>query len=332
MHRHTDISGDGVGDGTLMDLHRYALDAAALDFILVTDHNMGGDKEYPWWRTQKANVLYTLPGTFVSVYGYERSVPYPNGHRNVLWAQRGHRTLPIPPRANRKRMAEDTGHLYAYLRRTGGICTAHTSATDQGTNWEEYDEALEPVVELYQGFHTSYEAAGAPRTVDERSDQVHGPYKPDGFVAAALAKGYRLGFQASSDHVSTHVSFACVLAEEPSRKGLLEALKKRHSYAATDNIVLDVRMGASVMGDEVSTREPALDVVVHGTGSLDRVEILRDGEVVHTHRPGGEAEQARFHWADPAPRKGEKPTYYYVRVRQKDGQMAWASPIWVKGG
>ncbi|HEV3262726.1 MAG TPA: hypothetical protein VG013_38175, partial [Gemmataceae bacterium] len=177
LHRHTDISLDGVGDGSLMDLHRYALDAAAFDYILVTDHNMGHDDEYAWWRTQKANDLYTVAGSFISMYGYERSVPYPNGHRNVIWLERGHRTLPVPPRANAKLMDEDTGKLYAYLKRTDGICTAHTSATDQGTNWAEFDGGLEPIVELFQGYHTSYEAPGAPKTTDEKTDQVHGPYK-----------------------------------------------------------------------------------------------------------------------------------------------------------
>jgi hypothetical protein len=331
LHRHTDISGDGVGDGSLMDLHRYALDAAALDFILVADHNMGGDKEYPWWRTQKANDLYSVPGRFLSLYGYERSVPYPNGHRNVIWTERGHRTLPVPPRALRKQMAEDTGKLYAYLRRTGGICTLHTSATDQGTDWAEHDDTLEPIVELFQGYHTSYEAPEAPKTVGPRSDQVHGPYKPDGFVSLALGKGYRLGFQASSDHVSTHVSYACVLAEEFSRTGLVDAMRKRHTYAATDNIVLDVRLGAlGIMGDQVRTDKPALDVVVLGTNPIERVEVLRDGAVVHTDKPG--KDEARFHWEDRAPRKRANPTHYYVRVLQKDGQMAWSSPIWVRAG
>ena len=331
MHRHTDISSDGVGDGSLMDLHRHALDAAAFDFIFVTDHNMGGDKEYPWWRTQKANDLYTLPNVFISMYGYERSVPYPNGHRNVIWAERGHRTLPLPRAGIRKQMAEDTNRLYDYLRRTGGICTLHTSATDQGTNWAEHDDKLEPVVELFQGFASSYEAPGAPRAINDKSARVHGPFKPDGFVALALAKGYRLGFQSSSDHVSTHISYACILAEEFSRKGLIEALKKRHSYASTDNIVLDVRMGAAIMGDEVRTDKPSLDVVVLGTAPLDRVEILRDGEVVHTHRPEKDSAEAKFHWEDAAPKKGAKASYYYVRVVQKNRQMAWASPIWVRG-
>src|SRR5262249_35997841 len=181
-----------------------------------------------------------------------------------------------------------------------------------------------------QGYHTSYEAPGAPLTTDEKTDLVHGPYKPDGFVSLALEKGYRLGFQSSSDHISTHVSFACVLAEKFSRKGLIDALRKRHSYAAPDNIVLDVRMGSiGLMGDEIKTDKPELDVVVLGTGEIKSVEVLRDGEVVHTERPG--KTDARFHWEDAAPKKGDKASYYYVRVRQKDGQMAWGSPIWVRG-
>jgi hypothetical protein len=88
-------------------------------------------------------------------------------------------------------------------------------------------------------------------------------------------------------------------------------------------------MGTNIMGDEVRTSKSALDVIVHGTGPLDRVEVLLDGAVVHTRRPDGDSEALRFHWDDTAPKKGEKASYYYVRVVQKDGQMAWASPIWV---
>jgi hypothetical protein len=333
LHRHTDISQDGIGDGSLMDLHRYALDAAGMDFILVGDHNMGQDNEYCWWRTQKANDFYTVPGAFISMYGYERSVPYPNGHRNIIWVDRGHRTLPVPRAGLAKQFAEDTQNLYAYLRRTGGICTLHSSATGQGTNWDqEIDGALEPFVEIFQGFHGSYEIPGAPLVIDEKSDIIHSSFKDDGYVSVALDKGYRLGFQASSDHVSTHVSYACVLAEEFSRRGLVEGMRKRHTYAATDNIVLDVRMGSGIMGDEVRTQQPRLEVVVLGTGPIDRVEVIRNGEVIHKAVPEKNAEEIRFAWDDKNPHKGEKPSYYYVRVTQKDRQMAWGSPIWVQTG
>jgi hypothetical protein len=333
LHRHTDISGDGPGDGSLMDLHRYALDAAALDFVLVADHNMGNDNEYCWWRTQQANDLYTVPGAFLSMYGYERSVPYPGGHRNVIWAERGHRTLPLPVKPLPAVREKDTERLYAYLRKTRGICTAHTTASDQGTNWAAaHDPELEPIVELFQGYHTSYEAPGAPKAIDAKTDRIHGPFKADGFVSLALKKGYRLGFQSSSDHISTHVSYTCVLAEEFSRKGLVEAMRRRHTYAATDNIVLDVRMGGHLQGDEVRTGQPKLDVVVLGTNLLDRVEVLRDGAVVHTERPAAPTAEVRFSWQDPNPRRGEKASPYYVRVAQRDGQMAWGSPLWVTVG
>jgi hypothetical protein len=122
-----------------------------------------------------------------------------------------------------------------------------------------------------------------------------------------------------------------VLAEEFSRKGLFEAMKKRHSYAATDNIVLDVRMGSNLMGDEVRTARPALDVTALGTSALEKVEVFRNGTVVHAVTPAASAE-VRFHWADPAPVAGDRASYYYVRVTQKDGQMAWGSPIWVTVG
>jgi hypothetical protein len=329
LHRHTDLSGDGVGDGSLMDLHRYAFDAAGLDYILVGDHNMGQDNEYCWWQTQQANDLYTVPGTFISMYGYERSVPYPNGHRNVIWATRGHRTLPLPkPVAGA--MKNDTARLYAYLRQTGGICTLHTSASSQGTDWDEpVDSELERLVELFQGFHTSYEAPDAPKAVTGKTNRIHGKFESAGYVSSALARGYKLGFQASSDHISTHVSYACILAEEFSRTGLVEAMKKRHTYAATDNIILDVRCGAAIMGDEIRADRPRFAVIVMGTGPLATVEVLRNSSVVHTARPSGQAAEMRFEWEDAAPPAAQKANYYYVRVTQANGQMAWSSPIWV---
>ncbi len=329
LHRHTDISGDGIGDGSLMDLHRYGLDAAAFDYIMVGDHNMGNDNEYCWWRTQQANDLYTVPGAFISMYGYERSVPYPNGHRNVIWTERGHKTLPLPK--VKTGLAGDTAKLYANLKATGGICTLHTSATSQGTDWADpHDPALEPFVEIFQGFQSSYEAPSAPKSISDKTDRIHGKFEPAGFVSKALDKGYKLGFQASSDHHSTHVSYACILAEEFSRKGLVDAMKKRHTYAATDNIILDFRCGAALMGDETRSAKPKFAVVVLGTGPLATVELLRNNQIVYTAKPAAnKTAELRFDWEDAAPPQGERANYYYIRVMQQDGQMAWSSPIWV---
>jgi hypothetical protein len=257
-------------------------------------------------------------------------VQYPNGHRNVIWTERGHRTLPLPkpvPAA----LANDTAKLYENLQATNGICTLHTSATSQGTDWAApHNQELEPFVEIFQGYHTNYEAPDAPKVVSDKTDRIHGKYESAGFVSNALAKGYKLGFQASSDHISTHVSYACILAEEFSRKGLVDAMRKRHSYAATDNIIVDFRCGRAIMGDETKSDKPKFDVVVLGTGPIAKVELLRNSQVVHTIKPEAKAPaEARFSWEDAMPPQGERPNYYYVRVVQDNGQMAWSSPIWV---
>jgi hypothetical protein len=40
-----------------------------------------------------------------------------------------------------------------------------------------------------------------------------------------------------------------------------------------------------------------------------------------------EGRSADFHFVDTAPVKGY--SYYYVRVVQKDAEMAWSSPVWM---
>ena len=52
------------------------------------------------------------------MFNYERSVTYPEGHRNVIFAQRGVRVLPRLPvtRPEESVHAPDTQMLYAYLK------------------------------------------------------------------------------------------------------------------------------------------------------------------------------------------------------------------------
>jgi hypothetical protein len=326
LHRHTELSNDGAGDGMLEDLYRYALDAAAMDYAHVADHQMGSDDEYNWWFTQKSNDLYHMPGRFLVLYGYERSVRYPNGHRNVMWAERGHPVLRIAQQEQQGQ--SNTGPLlYPYLKRTRGIATSHTSATPQGTDWRDNDPEVEPIVEIYQGFESSYETAGAPRAWKEGDKPVHTGLRPDGYVWNAWAKGYKLGVQASSDHVSTHTSYACILVEDFTREGLIDAMRRRHTYAATDSIVLDVRVnGTALMGDAIESAEnPKLEVRVLGTAPIAEIDVIKNNQYVHKVEP--KTPEASFEYVDAVATAGE--SYYYVRVRQTDGQLAWSSPVWV---
>jgi hypothetical protein len=255
-------------------------------------------------------------------------VPYPNGHRNAMFDHRGVRTLPRllgdePGGVS----VDDTKMYYAYLKQLKGICASHTSGTGMGTDWRDNDPQAEPVVEIYQGDRNSYEGLGKPRVARKQGEAIGG-WKPLGMVWNALAMGYRLGFQASSDHWSTHISYAVAVAEDRTRPAILDAFQKRHCYAATDNILMDVRMGERLMGDEFihkGPEKPSVAVRIHGTAALERVEIIKDFVTVYSAEPRKAAFECT--WTDFDPRPGV--SWYYVRVLQTDGQVAWSSPLWV---
>jgi hypothetical protein len=327
FHRHSEVSMDGGGDGTLLDQYRYALDTADLDWIGCCDHDNGGGREYSWWTAQQTTDMFYMQLKFVPMYSYERSVPYPEGHRNLIFAHRGVRPLPRLPitAADKSGKAPDTQLLYRYLKEFDGIAASHTSGTSMGTDWRDNDPLVEPVVEIYQGDRQNYEMPGAPRTNTEQ-DSIGG-WRPKGFVNLALEMGYKLSFQASSDHISTHMSYCNVLSNGLTRGAVLEGFKKRHVYGATDNILAEFRSGDHILGDEFTTSTPPeLKVKLTGTAPFSKVVVIKDNKYVYTSEP--KKATVEFTWRDNEPVNG-KMSYYYVRGEQEDGEIVWVSPMWI---
>jgi len=59
---------------------------------------------------------------------------------------------------------------------------------------------------------------------------------------------------------------------------------------------------------------------------VDKVEIIKNNKFVFTSKPGQAS--VRVNYEDRDAQAGE--SYYYVRVQQRDGQMAWSSPMWIR--
>ena len=338
FHRHTELSWDDGGrmDGSLFDFYRYRMDAAAMDFGAVTDHQAGGGYEYWKWLTDKSCDLYHVPRSFTTFYGYERSAAFPDGHRNVYHTRRG---VPVvkfftdsdyagfpPPVATNRLVENDTKLLYESLHETGGITISHTSSfPDMGTDWRDNDPVVEPVVEIFQGARISSEHVGGPRAARSEEDNPGG-FQEAGFVWNAYRKGYRLGTIASSDHHTTHMSYAMVYTTEPTREAISEGFRKRHTYGATDNNNLDYRMGEHFMGAEFTTSSaPPLQIRVIGTSAVATVESIKNEEVLFTTRPDSQNVDLTYVDQDVTPGS----SYYYVRVIQDDRQITWSSPIWM---
>lgn len=333
FHRHTEFSSDGGSDGPLQDMWRYAIDVADLDWVGNGDHDSGHGRLYPWWLIQKTTDAFHVPDRFTTVYSYERSRPYPEGHRNVVFIRRGIRPLPRLPLAkvDDEGPAADTEMYYDYVRKFGGVSAPHTSATTMGTDWRNRNDAVEPVVEIYQGSRNSYEMPGAPRTAKAGFKKSE---RAKGFISNALAKGYRLGFISSSDHHSTHISYAMLWVENPTREAILDAFRKRRVYAATDDIVADVRMVGSdsewFMGEELeATTAPTMRIRLDGTDAFARVVVVKDGKEVQVFEPN--QKNVRLEWTDPDAKAGST-SHYYVRGEQVNRELVWTSPIWITYG
>jgi hypothetical protein len=199
LHRHTDISNCRTGfDGCIVEAYRYAYDLAGLDFLGTSDHTDVGKiySPYEWWHTQRQVDVFYAPGHFASLYAYEREQPFPWGHRNIVFSQRGgplvyinrayyrqspwQQKLPVAPGIQPIQPTE----LWDILKRYDHPCAiiSHTGATGMGTDWTQYEKGIdntyENTVEIFQGARVSYEALGAPQpTVGLRQTENYTPHK-----------------------------------------------------------------------------------------------------------------------------------------------------------
>jgi len=335
-HRHTDISRCANGrDGSLQDAYRYALNACGLDWLAISDHDQDILKhrhdrkarprqDYDWWRSQKYCDLYTIPGRFVALYGYEHGGSYQarGGHKNVVHAERGRPVEEVDaPR-----------ELFAALADSGAIAIPHQLA-DGGsrTDWERWNEEYERVGEIFQA-RGSYEFAGCPR-VAKIYTQGHSMWD-------ALAKGVRIGIVASSDHGQTHQARAGAYVEDLgitpdnaagdrgfTRRGILDALRARRAFGATIAVVVQVRIGDEPLGRELTVEgTPTIDARIVAPADIVRMDVVRDARFIYTSEPN--RKEAAFQFNDLDLKPGQS-AYYYVRAQIGENDFAWSSPIWV---
>src|SRR4029453_1000763 len=126
------------------------------------------------------------------------------------------------------------------------------------------------------------------------------------------------------DSLSHHKNYCKLLFSAPTREAVLEAFQKRHVYAATDDILADLRSGNHMMGDEFETADwPSLKLKLVDTAPFAKVHVIKDNRFVYTTAP--KTASVDLTWRDTAAEPG-KTSYYYVRGEQADGGILWVSP------
>jgi len=353
LHGH---SGEyACGQGTIDAYYQFACDYAGLDFCALTDHDhypgLSHDLSCIWGKVCRAARYYNRPGEFVAFLGYEWTSEERDGrpclgHRNVYYVGDDE---PFFSHTDGRSSTPD--RLWQRLEGREALVIPHHPATTSPWwgDWDYHNPDLERLVEVYSAWGSSERPAaeGNPYPIRHGGGETPGRH-----VIDALRRGYVLGLIGGGD---THdgrpgrgyahcprsdkerdrwpgiypAGLQAVYARELTRESLWQAMKVRRTYATTGaRIVLEFSVGSAPMGSVIK-RWPGgaarFRARVEGTADIAHLELVRNGETVE--RLPGRGRSMVYEWARNAQPGTEQ--WFYVRVTQVDGQMAWASPVWL---
>jgi len=361
LHSHSNASKDGIGTGE----YTFARDVTRLDFYASTEHGIddgGGDSISPSeWDQNIADVKqYYAPGRFVTLLGYECSLP--NGHHNVFY--RGDSGQPWP-----EHRVKSVERLWELLKAGDAITIPHhlgilwggsdapvtgpdlqpivtgaSGAKGPKLDWtREHSPALRPLLEIYSA-HGQSEFFNRDDALAYEQVRYTGARSADGphYARDAWAAGLPMGVIASSDDHQAHPGLphqglAAVFAPEPTRDAIFDALLARHTYGTTGaRILLEFSAGKFDMGDE-GKASGALKgrAVVAAPSPIAYVEVLIFTADTKEWKPLARWEHPGRLLEQNFTVEVAVPTTIYLRAELEDhtnGRVAraWSSPIWLK--
>lgn len=335
---------------------RFFRDDKALHFYASSCFDSEEETPSEIWKTINAQVSeFNEDDRFVSLLGSQwTGEPKIEGLRQFLYTKD---SKPLMRRKDAK--TSSLRKIYKTLPAKELLSIpSFTMGKNVSFDFEDFNPEYERVVEIYNSWGSSECTAkeGNLRPIKGKGKN-HVSEDPSGSIQEALKKGYRFGFVAGgfddrgpyegfydSDQIQYSPGLTAILAKEHSRSSLIEALQNRSCYATTGSrTILGFYIAGAPMGAELNNRaKPGLDFNRHisgyviGTDKLKEVSIIRNGTVLHTFHPNEYKLDFTYDDSSPLEKVVLKPqpeknpfVFYYLRVLQEDGHIAWSSPIWV---
>ena len=350
LHSHTQYSdGSGTLDSALSYI-RSLPDSANVQFVAFTDHsNYFDSKNTPnveaalydtslvkdsdashSWKTYKDTIAQfneDNAGDMVAIGGFEMTWSGGPGHINTF------NTPGIVSRNNStlNNKTDDAGMkaYYALLSQEEGknsISQFNHPGTTFGnfkdfSYWNPVIDSRMYMVEVGNG---------------EGQIGAGGYYPSYEQYIMALDKGWHLAPTNNQDNHQGKWGNAndardVILTDNFTEEGIYDAIRALRMYATEDkNLELGYTVNGLMMGSRIETVPGKLDIEVSvydpdRTDSIAKVEVVvNSGKVAHV-------------WDDPAEFKSgtlsvtlaPEYSYYFIRVTQKDGDLAVTSPVWV---
>lgn len=335
---------------------RHFRDDKAYNYVGVSPFESAEETPNEVWKTLNQNVSdLNEDDRFTTILGFQwEGTPGVEGVRNIIYAKEN---KPLP----RKKEAKNNTlkKLYkTYAPKEIIAIPSFTMGKGYEYNFQDFDPEVERVVEIYNAWGCSEMTKKEGNELPIMSSDKKGVQESaEGSVLKALLRNKRFGFVAGGlddrcfyadlfdgDQQQYAPGMTAIIAPEHNRQSLFDALYNRSCYATTgERIILGIEIAGVSMGKEINTGDkPGLLYNRHiagyvaGTTDLAKVEIVRNGKVIKTYEPEGYSLEFTFDDLTPLTKvvhdnKDKKPpfVFYYLRVTQEDGHMAWSSPIWI---
>jgi len=333
---------------------RLLRDEKSLQFFASSPFESSDDLSPEVWKSMSAKIAESSADLQLTTFlGFQWFEEPPTGLRQIIYAK-DNKPL-IQKKGNKGTTIKKIYKSYTPKDILSIPC--FTMAKGYETTFETFDPDFERVVEIYNAWGSSecLKNEGNPRPISSKGKGISESEK--GSIRSALQRNCRFGFVAGglddrgvysslfdSDHIQYSEGLTAILAPEQTREALFLALYNRACYATTgERIVLNFSISRVRMGGEVSTKvKPGLAFNRHivgsvaGTTPLKTIEIIRNGDVMHTFRDHPSSFDFTFDDSTPLEQialasPDDRPyfVYYYLRIIQQDGHMAWSSPIWI---
>lgn len=328
-------------------------DEKALQFYATSSFESIEETSAETWKNISQVVSeFNEEQRFCTFLGFQ--YPSEEGLRHVLYFK------PLKPLLRKKEPKSNTlEKLYNALNPKEALSIpSFTMGKGFETTFDHFDQELDRVVEIYNAWGSSECTAKEGNPFPIGSSSKKGIQEVEtGSVINALKRGFRFGFVAGGlDDRGIFENFyeneqnqytpglTAILAREQSKEDLVQALVSRSCYATTgERIILGFNLAGASMGGELTTKaKPGLVFNRHligyiaGTFSLKEVVIVRNGVPLKVFHPNDYFFDFTYDDAEhlsevvlPSSENRPNFVFYYLRVTQQNGHMAWSSPIWV---
>ncbi len=271
-----------IARGALLDAYCFTPhglwhDQPATDPAMVEFHRTGFGKVLDAWPAvrDKAN-RENQPGRFTALVGFEWHSSA-NGDYHLLF----------PGEEGEVCAARSLEELQEFAAARGALMILHHFGYPggwRGGRWAGLRPELTPAVEGFSEHGCSLEAdSNFPMLGHSMGGQDRAQS-----LLAQLAAGRLAGVIGSTDNHWGHPAsygegLAALWAAENTRSGVLDALRRRHVYAASgDRIGLAMRMADGIMGDVLRASSPReLECRVSALGPVECVRIIKNGRTAH---------------------------------------------------